>query len=150
MTTPDPPSLVTLAHREGLATRIGGPVLVSGEDGYDTGRVGFQTAGAHRPGLIIGACDASDVATAVVFAGTHGVPIAVQATGHGLSATAEHDAVLIGYTGGNRCRMPVGTDVALPIREVGVGEFGCHLSSLTVRAPAMSRSSGRRPETGSG
>src|SRR5205807_4789729 len=38
---------------------------------------------------IVGATDAADVQAAVEFAGAHRMPVAVQATGHGLSVAAE-------------------------------------------------------------
>ncbi|WP_245689139.1 FAD-binding oxidoreductase [Streptomyces chattanoogensis] len=72
-----------------LVRQVAGPVLVPGDDGYDDERSGFQTAYRHRPSVIVGARNADDVVAAVRFAGTHGLPVAVQATGHGLSAATE-------------------------------------------------------------
>lgn len=78
-----------LAEVEALADRVRGPVFVPGDDGYDEERTGFQTAYQHRPAMIVGALGAEDVRAAVEFAGAHGLPVAVQATGHGLSVAAE-------------------------------------------------------------
>ncbi|GGU67810.1 oxidoreductase [Streptomyces albospinus] len=72
-----------------LAAQVGGPVLVPGDAGYDAERSGFQAAYRHRPAVIVGAVDAADVATAVGFARAQGLPVAVQATGHGLSAATD-------------------------------------------------------------
>jgi hypothetical protein len=69
---------------QGPAARVRGPVFTPGDDGYDDERIGFQLAGPHRPALIVGAEDADDVRAAVEFAAANGLPIAVQATGHGL------------------------------------------------------------------
>ncbi|MFJ6746730.1 FAD-binding oxidoreductase [Streptomyces sp. NPDC091266] len=72
-----------------LTRRVGGPVLVPGDEGYDAERSGFQVAYRHRPAVIVGARSAADVAAAVGFAGAQGLPVAVQATGHGLSAATD-------------------------------------------------------------
>ncbi|WP_037732314.1 FAD-binding oxidoreductase [Streptomyces megasporus] len=66
-----------------------GPVLRPGDPGYEEEVSGFQTAYAHRPSLAVGAVDAEDVRLAVTHAAEHGLPVAVQATGHGLSVAAD-------------------------------------------------------------
>ncbi|MDN3359885.1 FAD-binding oxidoreductase [Actinomadura sp. DC4] len=68
---------------------IRGPVLRPGDDGYDEERGGFQTARRHRPAVIAGATGADDVRAAVAYAAARGLPVAVQATGHGLSVPAD-------------------------------------------------------------
>ena len=68
---------------------VNGPVLRPGDDGYDEERSGFQTARRHRPAVIVGATGADDVRAAVAFAAARGLPVAVQATGHGLSVPAD-------------------------------------------------------------
>ncbi|MFG2209154.1 FAD-binding oxidoreductase [Streptomyces sp. NPDC048638] len=73
----------------GLVRRVQGPVLLPGDEDYDAERSGFQTAYRHRPAVIVGAESADDVAAAVAFARAQGLPVAVQATGHGLSAATE-------------------------------------------------------------
>ncbi|WP_186319247.1 TIGR03086 family metal-binding protein [Streptomyces sp. SAJ15] len=72
-----------------LAARVSGPVLRPGEDGYDAEVAGFQTAFRHRPAVVVGARTAEDVRAAVEFARAYGLPVGVQATGHGLPAAAE-------------------------------------------------------------
>ncbi|AZS73608.1 FAD-linked oxidoreductase [Streptomyces lydicus] len=72
-----------------LVAQVRGPVLVPGDDGYDAERSGFQLARRHRPAVIVGARCAEDVVAAVRFARDQGLPVAVQATGHGLSAATE-------------------------------------------------------------
>lgn len=59
-----------------------------GEEAYDEERSGFQTACRHRPDLIVRARGEGDVRAAVEYAGAHGLPVAVQATGHGLTSPA--------------------------------------------------------------
>ncbi|MBO2454642.1 FAD-binding oxidoreductase [Actinomadura barringtoniae] len=73
-----------------------GPIFRPGDAGYDEEISGFQTAYAHRPALIAGAADAEDVRLAVEYAANNGLPVAVQATGHGLSVATGEDGVLIG------------------------------------------------------
>ncbi|WP_067489738.1 FAD-binding oxidoreductase [Actinomadura hibisca] len=63
---------------------VQGPVLRPGTEEYDAERTGFQLAGPHRPEVIVGAVDAADVRAAVAHAAAHRLPVAVQATGHGL------------------------------------------------------------------
>ncbi|MEV0492462.1 hypothetical protein [Streptomyces atratus] len=60
-----------------------------GDPGYAEELAGFQTGFTLRPGLIVGATDADEVRAAVVFAGARGLPVSVQATGHGLAGAAE-------------------------------------------------------------
>lgn len=66
-----------------------GPVFQPGDTGYDAEIAGFQTAYAHRPAVVVGAAHAEDVRAAVEYAARHGLPIAVQATGHGLSVATD-------------------------------------------------------------
>ncbi|MFI6704131.1 FAD-binding oxidoreductase [Streptomyces sp. NPDC050509] len=80
---------------EELSQRTEGPVFRPGRPGYDEERSGFQTAFRHRPAVIVGAAGAADVSAAVTFADAHGLPVAVQATGHGLSAATNGEGLLI-------------------------------------------------------
>lgn len=74
---------------DSLAARTEGPVLLPGQEGFDEERTGFNLAVRHRPAVIVGAARAEDVVAAVVFAAAHGLPVAVQGTGHGFSVAAE-------------------------------------------------------------
>ncbi|WP_439383813.1 FAD-binding oxidoreductase [Amycolatopsis lexingtonensis] len=67
--------------------------LRPGQDGYAEEVAGFQTAVPSAPAVVVPAESAEDVAAAVRYAAEHGLPVAVQATGHGL--TAGTDGVLI-------------------------------------------------------
>ncbi|CAM4444183.1 FAD-binding oxidoreductase [Nocardia ninae] len=66
-----------------------GPVFRPGDPGYDEEIAGFQTAYTHRPALVVGAVHAEDVRAAVEYAARQDLPVAVQATGHGLSVAAD-------------------------------------------------------------
>ncbi|MGP8299715.1 FAD-binding oxidoreductase [Streptomyces inhibens] len=72
-----------------LVRQVQGPVLVPGDEGYDAERTGFQLAYRHRPAVIVGAECADDVVAAVRFARHQELPVAVQATGHGLSVATD-------------------------------------------------------------
>ncbi|MDQ0382086.1 FAD-binding oxidoreductase [Amycolatopsis thermophila] len=64
-------------------------MLTRADDGYDDEVRGFQTAYRHRPAVVVPARDAGDVRRAVVHAAERDLPVAVQATGHGLSVPAD-------------------------------------------------------------
>jgi hypothetical protein len=62
---------------------VNGPVFRPGEDGYDEERAGYQAAHPHRPDVIVGVTSAADVQIAVRYAADHGLPVAVESSGHG-------------------------------------------------------------------
>ncbi|MFF8382601.1 FAD-binding oxidoreductase [Streptomyces kanasensis] len=72
----------------GLRARVRGAVLTPGDEGFDGGCAGFQTAYRHRPSLLVRAAVPQDVTEAVRHAAAHELPVAVQATGHGLTVPA--------------------------------------------------------------
>lgn len=61
-------------------------ILRPGQDGYAEEVAGFQTAVPTSPAAVVAAESAEDVAAAVRHAAGHGLSVAVQATGHGLTA----------------------------------------------------------------
>src|SRR3712207_1262553 len=62
---------------------VAGPVLTSGDPEYAEDGSGYNVAVVHQPEVIVGATSAADVAAAVGWAAERGLPVAVQATGHG-------------------------------------------------------------------
>lgn len=68
-------------------------ILRPGQDGYAEEVAGFQTAVPSSPAVVVTAENADDVVAAVRYAAEHDLPVAVQATGHGL--TAGTDGLLI-------------------------------------------------------
>jgi FAD/FMN-containing dehydrogenase len=60
-----------------------GPVYLPGDHAYKTARATWNGALEQRPALVAEALGARDVQAAVVAARDHGLPFAVQATGHG-------------------------------------------------------------------
>ncbi|WP_308282864.1 FAD-binding oxidoreductase [Pseudonocardia nigra] len=67
---------------------VRGPVLRRGAEGFDGERAGFQTASRHEPDVLVGATGAEDVRAAVTFAAERGLPVTVEATGHGRAVPA--------------------------------------------------------------
>lgn len=86
---------VDASEVEALAKRVKGPVLTPEDEGYDAERAGYQTTRWHRTDLVVGATGPADVRAAVAFASSHGLPVAVQGTGHALSGIAAEGGVLI-------------------------------------------------------
>ncbi|WP_394434100.1 FAD-binding oxidoreductase [Streptomyces sp. SGAir0957] len=66
-----------------------GRTLRPGDPGYDDERAGFQTGFAQRPAVIYAATGPGDVRDAVRHAAAEGLPVGVQATGHGLPGDAD-------------------------------------------------------------
>lgn len=76
----------TSPARERPAREVTGSVYDGGEPAAITEAAGFNTAVQHRPAVVVAARDALDVAAAVRHANDEGLPVAVQATGHGAVA----------------------------------------------------------------
>ncbi|RTL63683.1 MAG: FAD-binding oxidoreductase [Pseudonocardiaceae bacterium] len=74
----------TIDQHDSLS-RIVGPVLFPGDDGYAEETGGFNLTYRPGPAVVVGATCADDVAAAVRHAVATGRRVAVQATGHGLS-----------------------------------------------------------------
>ncbi|RLK58843.1 FAD-binding oxidoreductase [Actinokineospora cianjurensis] len=92
---PPTPPVVDAAAVEALAKQVKGPVHVPGDEQYDAERAGHQTTRWHRPDVVVGALGPADVRAALAFATEQGLPVAVQGTGHALSAVAAQGGVLI-------------------------------------------------------
>jgi FAD binding domain len=68
------------------------------DEGFDDARSGMQTAFPHQPALVAMVRSAKDVQDAVAYAAAQRLPVAVQATGHGLQAPLD-GGVLINTSG---------------------------------------------------
>jgi FAD/FMN-containing dehydrogenase len=66
-----------------LAETVAGRVLRPGDEGYAEEVAAFNVSRQHTPDVVVAARSADDVAAAVRWAGEHGLPVGVQATGHG-------------------------------------------------------------------
>jgi FAD/FMN-containing dehydrogenase len=74
-----------------------GRVLLPGEPGYDDARLGWNRTVDSSPSVIAVAHERSDVQAVVRVTRRHGLPLAVQATGHGTHTSAD-GAVLLKLT----------------------------------------------------
>ncbi|KIH99141.1 hypothetical protein LP52_09200 [Streptomonospora alba] len=66
-----------------------GRLLQPQDEGYAASTAGHNTVLTHRPALVVAAACAEDVREAVLFAGRHGLTVAVQATGHGQAVSCD-------------------------------------------------------------
>ncbi|EPD90925.1 FAD-binding oxidoreductase [Streptomyces albus] len=76
------------AGAEALREAVRGSVLVPGDPEYDQECAGFQAGDRHRPDVLVVADGPDDVRAAVDAARRYRLPVAVQATGHGLGEAA--------------------------------------------------------------
>ncbi len=86
-----------IAGARALDAGFSGRVLRPGDDGYDEARLAWQRRFDPRPGLIAEATSAEDVAAAVRAARENDLPLAIQATGHGMVVPS--DGALLLKTG---------------------------------------------------
>ncbi|MFJ9035791.1 FAD-binding oxidoreductase [Streptomyces sp. NPDC102406] len=78
-----------MTPRNDISVSTSPAVLRPGDAGYDDELAGFQTGFTHRPDAIYAAAGPEDVVAAVRHAAAGGLPVGVQATGHGLPGDAE-------------------------------------------------------------
>ena len=83
-----------MADLANLRSRVSGPVLVAGNDGYAEESLGWMLNFVHTPDVVVGAASAQDVVEAAKFGAANGFAVRVQGTGHG-SHAAITDGVLI-------------------------------------------------------
>ena len=79
----------TSRARERLARQVTGAVFDGSDPAAAAETAGFNTAVTHRPAVVVAAQQRADVAAAVRYAHDEGLPVTVQATGHGADAPAE-------------------------------------------------------------
>jgi FAD/FMN-containing dehydrogenase len=89
-----PSSTTALDGLDALVAAVAGQVLLPGDDGYAAECSPYNLAVAHRPAVVVGAAGAADVQAAVRFAARNDLPVAVMATGHQASLSAD-GAVLV-------------------------------------------------------
>jgi FAD binding domain/Berberine and berberine like len=83
---------------DGLAAfraRLRGPLLLSGDQGYDEARTVWNALIDHRPALIARCSGAADVVAAVQFARQHGLLVSIKGGGHGVAGKAVCDGGLM-------------------------------------------------------
>ncbi|WP_181779227.1 FAD-binding oxidoreductase [Pseudonocardia pini] len=78
-----------------LRSRMAGAVVLPTDPGYDEARVMWNGRIDHRPGLVARCTGPADVAAAVGFARSAGLPVAVRGGGHGSWTAALADGFLL-------------------------------------------------------
>lgn len=76
---PETIKLIVLA----LKLVVQGPVFLPGDEHYAAEIAAYNTAVSHLPDIVLGAVCSQDIAEAVRLAQQYGLPVSVQATGHG-------------------------------------------------------------------
>src|SRR5262245_28059196 len=79
----------TSGMHERLARQLAAPVFDGQDPAAESETTGFNSAVTHRPAVVVAAGSPGDVVAAVRFANDEGLPVTVQATGHGASAPAD-------------------------------------------------------------
>jgi FAD/FMN-containing dehydrogenase len=82
---------------DALSRRLAGTLAINGDPMYGRLATGFNLAITPTPAAVVEALDARDVVESVRFAASAGLPIGVQATGHGLADPL--DGALMVHTG---------------------------------------------------
>ena len=77
-----------------LRAAVRGPVLTQHDPEFGEDASGYNAAVVHQPEVIVAATSAADVAATIGWAAEHSLPVAVQATGHGVTERMV-DGVLI-------------------------------------------------------
>jgi FAD binding domain/Berberine and berberine like len=98
-----------------LRSEVAGRVLVPGDTGYDAERAAWNLTIEHHPQVIVAAKSPDDVAAAVRYATAAGLPVGVQAVGHGQASG--NDSVLVS----TKRLADVTIDPAAGIARVGAG-----------------------------
>ncbi|MGN8244311.1 FAD-binding oxidoreductase [Cellulomonas soli] len=99
-----------------LSALVAGPVLTAADPGFAEEVAGFNTAFQHAPDVVVGATSTTDVVEAVRYARSHGLPVAVQSTGHGA-----HESIGEGVLITTSRLDQVELDAASPTVTVGAG-----------------------------
>ncbi|MEU2395002.1 FAD-binding oxidoreductase [Streptomyces sp. NPDC007369] len=72
-----------------LREAVGGLTLFPGDEGFEAHHSGWNLTVTHDPAVVVVPESAEDVSAAVRYAAARDLPVAVQATGHGLSIPAD-------------------------------------------------------------
>lgn len=88
-------SAPTASQYQPLADRLQGRICTPDTDTFEASRQAWNRTIDHRPELIVHAHSSADVQTAVRYATDHGLPIAVQTTGHGQPQVAQGGVLVL-------------------------------------------------------
>ena len=101
---------------QSLSAAVGGPVGMPDTPEYAAETLAFNAAAVHRPGVVLGALNARDVAAGVKWAAERRLPVAVQATGHGADSAVEGGLLI-----NTRRLQDLQIDPVAPTARVGAG-----------------------------
>jgi FAD/FMN-containing dehydrogenase len=79
---------LTAAQLEQLSSKIDGPLLTAGDEGWDEAILVWNAMVAKTPVLVVQPTSAHDVAVAVRLAAEHGLLLSVKGGGHNIAGTA--------------------------------------------------------------
>lgn len=79
---------VMSAQLDELDSRVGRPLLRAGDPGWEDAVLVWNGMVAKTPALVVQPSSAADVASAVTFAGAHGLSLSVKGGGHNMAGTA--------------------------------------------------------------
>jgi FAD/FMN-containing dehydrogenase len=79
---------LTAANLDDLRSRIGGPVLQPGDEGWDDAVLIWNAMVAKEPAIVVQPTSAHDVAAAIGFARDHGLRLSVKGGGHNIGGTS--------------------------------------------------------------
>ncbi|MFI6012586.1 FAD-binding oxidoreductase [Streptomyces sp. NPDC051243] len=85
---------LTSARIEQLSTRLEGPLLAAGDEGWDEAVLVWNAMVTATPMLVVQPVSAQDVATVVRFAADQGLLLSVKGGGHNIAGTALADGGL--------------------------------------------------------
>jgi FAD/FMN-containing dehydrogenase len=117
-------SMETTTVIDDLGSRIEGPLLRPGDDGWDESVLLWNGMVAKTPALVVQPVSASDVAAAVAFARDHGILLGVKGGGHNIAGTAIPDG---GLMIDMSCLRNVNVDAEAKLAHV---EAGCLLQDV--------------------
>jgi FAD/FMN-containing dehydrogenase len=121
---------------ESLKADLRGPLLVSGEDGYDKARAVWNAMIDRRPALVVQCAGVSDIKRAVDFARAHGLLTSVKGGGHNIAGSAVCDGgLLIDLSGMRSVRVDPGARVAHVEPGATLGDFDAEAQAFGLATP---------------
>ena len=82
------PVTLTSEQLDDMDSKVAGRLLRAGDDGWDDALLVWNGMTARLPALVLQPTSAHDVATAVAFAGDHGLLLSVKGGGHNIAGTS--------------------------------------------------------------
>ena len=86
--------MISDADLEALSATVHGPVSRPGDAAYERDTATYNLSLIHAPDAVLGAAHAGDVQNAVRWAARRDIPLAVQATGHAVSAAMDEGLLI--------------------------------------------------------